>query len=354
MLRPSVICFDIGGTLLDTGPSFAAAIQRRIDSPLLRADWDRFFNLATGSADDDLATLAAHYDLAVEDIVREYREHAKRPAELFPDVLPGLRALAGIRCVALSNAPRWLTGRQLRGAEAHITQIYYSHAIGHAKPDREAFRHVERATGARQQSILMVGDSLNYDYRAARAAGWQAILLDRQNRYAGQRDVRRITGLDGLVDHLERRREEGPFEAEGAVKRVGPSLLVTLPGELLDSKYTARPVRVRSEEGACRAQLARGPGGDAVLLLGRAQSEALKLPPDAARLRLRLDVVDEKLQVAAPADLKRALLDAGLSWDSIPERDRHLAVGLIKEATTPALRLARIQRIVSSFVEESK
>ncbi len=55
--------------------------------------------------------------------------------------------------------------------------VFISSEIGAEKPDERAFRSVEAALQLPASAILHVGDSLAHDYEAARAAGWQAVLV---------------------------------------------------------------------------------------------------------------------------------------------------------------------------------
>lgn len=355
-----IICFDIGGTLIQSGPSFAAAIQRLASRPLLRAEWNRFLNLAVGPVEQDLARLAEHLGLRATELLQIYAAHSGSSSQLFADVIPTLKSLAPYRCVALSNAPRWLVTDSFDEAAVHLKAVFYSHEIGHSKPDAEAFRFVERALGVRGEDILMVGDSLAYDYEGALQAGWNAVLLDREDRYAGNPAVTRIRGLAELIerfDALVARPGEGAQtpnnELVRKVERAGAAVLVQVPAEILGCEYTARPVLVRSRSGSCRGRVARRQSGEVFLLLGPTQCGELGISPSEQVVRLQLEVVAEKLQLSPPADLEFALLDAGLSWDAMPERDRHLAVGLIKEAKTPELRRGRIHRIVSALRGET-
>lgn len=174
-----VLCFDIGGTLIDCGPSFAKAIERLAGRTLLRWEWDCYVNLADGAVEEDLVRLAEGLGTKAENVVAAFQASRAYRRRLFPDVMPSLRHLAPLRCVALSNAARWTIDEGLLGAESFIEQVFYSYAIGHSKPDHMAFDHVARALDTAPSRILMIGDSLDYDCRGALAAGWQALLVDR-------------------------------------------------------------------------------------------------------------------------------------------------------------------------------
>jgi len=72
-----------------------------------------------------------------------------------------------------------------------------SSALPAGKPDPRAFRHTLTLLGVDAGAALMVGDSIEKDVLGARAAGLDAVLLDRDDAYAG-RDVTRVRSLHEL------------------------------------------------------------------------------------------------------------------------------------------------------------
>lgn len=361
--RPVVYCFDIGGTLVDSGKSFVQAIQRLAGRPLQLQEIDSYINLAVGPAEHDLSKLAHALELPSDEVQRIYADCVKRQKKLYSDVFPMLRACGKARCVALSNAAAWLTTTHLFGAERYLERIFYSYELGCAKPDVRAFKKVEEALGVSGSDILMVGDSLSHDFRAARAAGWRAVLLDRDNRYQGSAaiaDDDRVTDLLELTKLASIQQKVTQASARthvlsfnGDTESTDGTLLLPVPPDLLPSEYTARPVRLSSGYGNTRAQIVRGKDGSVLLILGPSQRRELGLVELGTCPKLEVTVVAERLQLTPPPDLEQALLEAGLQWSSVPERDRHLLVGLVKEAQTPELRRLRIQRIITSLQVES-
>lgn len=55
--------------------------------------------------------------------------------------------------------------------------LFISSQIGWRKPSPKFFQAVERRLALSGDSLLLIGDDLENDYRAARAAGWQALWL---------------------------------------------------------------------------------------------------------------------------------------------------------------------------------
>ena len=102
---------------------------------------------------------------------------------LFPDVLPALRRLkaAGLKLAVVSN---WHCGlghfcTELGLGEV-VDEVVASAEVGHAKPDPEIFAEAVRRLGVPARHVLHVGDSPIDDVQGGRAAGVEAILLDRQ------------------------------------------------------------------------------------------------------------------------------------------------------------------------------
>jgi len=58
-------------------------------------------------------------------------------------------------------------------------RVFVSARVGHLKPFAGFFRHIEAAVRLTLSELLLVGDDPRNDYEGARAAGWQAILLER-------------------------------------------------------------------------------------------------------------------------------------------------------------------------------
>jgi len=58
-------------------------------------------------------------------------------------------------------------------------RVFASTRIGHRKPSRSFFRHVESELGSAPHQLLLIGDDLTADYEGALAAGWQALHVDR-------------------------------------------------------------------------------------------------------------------------------------------------------------------------------
>jgi len=66
-------------------------------------------------------------------------------------------------------------------------RVFVSSLVGFRKPATDFFRACERRLaeqGFAADSFTLVGDDIDEDFRGAQAAGWNAILLDRENRHS--------------------------------------------------------------------------------------------------------------------------------------------------------------------------
>lgn len=79
---------------------------------------------------------------------------------------------------------------------ASCQHVFVSSELGYRKPSTRFFAAIQRALGCGASELLHVGDSLEYDYQAARAAGWRALLLDRK---CASTATDRVTSLSELA-----------------------------------------------------------------------------------------------------------------------------------------------------------
>jgi putative hydrolase of the HAD superfamily len=100
-----------------------------------------------------------------------------------PEVLAALRA-AGLKLVVVSNWDSTLPSLLARlGLVDAFDDVIVSAVVGVSKPHRGIFEEALRRSGVAPGAALHVGDSLTDDYHGARAAGLQALLVDRAGRY---------------------------------------------------------------------------------------------------------------------------------------------------------------------------
>lgn len=145
---------------------------------------------AATSRPDRVAAATAVLAQARHDTAAMTPYHDVRPA------LAELRAL-GLGIVLLSNvigsaAPPAGTAPPLDEA---VDATFYSCDLGHAKPDPQTFHEVARLLAAESSQILHIGDAEDTDVVGARAAGWQALLINRSAQDDGPTWIRSLASL---------------------------------------------------------------------------------------------------------------------------------------------------------------
>ena len=77
-------------------------------------------------------------------------------------------------------------------------RLFYSSALGYAKPDRRFFAAVEQELSAQPDQLTLVGDDLNADQEGATNAGWQSVLIDRSGT-SGEPSLNTLADLPELL-----------------------------------------------------------------------------------------------------------------------------------------------------------
>jgi FMN phosphatase YigB (HAD superfamily) len=133
------------------------------------------------------------------------------PDDLYPDVRDGLAAIrgAGFLVGIAGNQPA-STEQAMRTLGVPFDLVASSQTFGATKPDPLFFKRLAAATGEAADRIAHVGDRLDNDVVAARAAGMEGILL-RRGPWAAiatgtgtlGSDVLVVDSIAGLLDVLE-------------------------------------------------------------------------------------------------------------------------------------------------------
>ncbi len=119
-----------------------------------------------------------------EAIFADLWDHFARPANwrLFEDAAVAFRQLAdqGLIIGIASNFDHRLDSicRRMPPLD-DCRHLFVSSRVGWRKPSPQFFATIERELGLEAAELLLVGDDVENDYHAARAAGWQALLVKR-------------------------------------------------------------------------------------------------------------------------------------------------------------------------------
>jgi putative hydrolase of the HAD superfamily len=157
--------------------------------------WLRFASGAIERAGGDRALAGA----AIGNLGEAFRD--PRAWRVYPDAVPALERLrdAGARLAVVSNWDSRLPALLARlGLADYFDAVIVSHLAGVEKPSPAIFRKALAELGADAGAALHVGDLPDLDVAGARAAGIDAVLVDRRNRHPGHRD--RIADLAPVPD----------------------------------------------------------------------------------------------------------------------------------------------------------
>jgi putative hydrolase of the HAD superfamily len=232
-MRYKLICFDAGFTLIEPRRPMKKSMAMTLASEgiaptedALHRAWeaaDRWFweeyhrpGNDTWSSDLRIKATWRHYhqlmlrELGVSDeggrIVAAVAEthFASDNWQLYPDVLPALDRLRTSGC-AIGVVSDWSSQLALildtLGIGSYLSFVLASGAAGAAKPAARFYHMAAETGGVAPQQALMVGDSYRADVLGARAAGMDAVLLDRPGT-SGPVDapiIRSLADLPALV-----------------------------------------------------------------------------------------------------------------------------------------------------------
>lgn len=212
--RASAAILDLDGTLLDTVPDLAGAVNAmraefgRAPLPLERVA--RFVGKGAevlvhrALTDDPEGRLAPEaLPPALASFQHHYHRENGRQAVVYPGVREGLRIMRarGLRLAVVTNKPEAFTGPLLaRTGLAEAFEFFIGgDALARRKPDPLPMLHASERLGVPPGRVVAIGDSVN-DALAARAAG-MAVLVVPYGYNEGQ-DVRSLE-VDAIVDSLE-------------------------------------------------------------------------------------------------------------------------------------------------------
>ena len=228
-MRFKLICFDAGFTLIEARRPMKASVAAVLGSmgvppteAALHRAWeiaDHWFweeyhrpNNDTWGSDERIMATWRHYhqlmlrELGVPDEDGRIVEAVAAAHfgidnwQLYSDVVPTLGALRelGYTIGVVSDwSSRLAQIFDALGISSYLNFVLASGAAGVAKPDPRFYRMAAQLGGVAPHQALMVGDSYQADVLGARAAGMDALLLDRVGT-AGTVDVQVIRSLADL------------------------------------------------------------------------------------------------------------------------------------------------------------
>ncbi|HEX7156780.1 MAG TPA: phosphoglycolate phosphatase [Burkholderiaceae bacterium] len=186
------VLIDLDGTLMDTAPDLAEAVNRmRADFGLHPLPVPRIAQFVGKGADvlvhramaDDLAGRidAAEFERSRAAFTRHYRDVNGELAVVFDGVPQALGLLRerGLRVACVTNKPREFTLPLLEraGLSGWFHTVVAGDEVAHRKPHPEIVLTACARLQATPSESILIGDSAN-DAEAAHAAGCRAVLVD--------------------------------------------------------------------------------------------------------------------------------------------------------------------------------
>lgn len=158
----------------------------------------RFYDVLKGCCDDDIGLS--------KKLNKVFMREGNTNIALFGDVIPVLRKLRedNIQMAILTNGPSDGQREKIKslGLDKYISKVYISEEMGASKPDKKIFEYALNDLGLPSSQILMVGDSIEYDYSVSEQVGVRFILIDRLNKmpqFEGE-SIRSLSDLMTILD----------------------------------------------------------------------------------------------------------------------------------------------------------
>ncbi|HWY25876.1 MAG TPA: phosphoglycolate phosphatase [Nevskia sp.] len=183
------LLFDLDGTLIDTVPDIAAAVDRALlDLSLPAAGLARVRGWVGNGAAKLLERALRHAGAPPEEMsaraldlfLQHYGDEFTVRSELYEGVAETLDRLAarGLRLAVCTNKPSAFVAPLLRHfrIDHHFALSIGADELPQRKPHPAPLLHIAASFGLKPAECLMVGDSVN-DVEAARAAGMPVIAV---------------------------------------------------------------------------------------------------------------------------------------------------------------------------------
>lgn len=196
------VLLDLDGTLLDTAPDLAAAVNAMLAGQGLDPLPERTVRDLIGRGIPHLVEkslvaagrpLTCELEPALNSFGGHYARLNGRASRPYPGVLEALERLraAGLKLACVTNKAAAFTAPLLEktGLAPLLDAVVSADQVGRRKPHPAPFLHACKLLGVTPDRAVVIGDSAN-DAEGARAAGCQVLLVS--YGYSEGRDVREL------------------------------------------------------------------------------------------------------------------------------------------------------------------
>ena len=191
--KPCVISFDVDGTLVDQ--KFNDLIWLNDIPALVAENRGRSFPEAkdfccseyTKVGDSDLRWYDIEYWLKKFKVPTPAIDILKKREEsiiVYPDVLSVLQKLKekGFKVIIITCMPRIFLKEKIHTFDSHFDNVFSTISDFKKVKSPEIYRHVAKLIKTSPSDILHIGDHHTLDYEFSLEAGYQSLLIERENK----------------------------------------------------------------------------------------------------------------------------------------------------------------------------
>ncbi|WP_394182581.1 phosphoglycolate phosphatase [Marinomonas posidonica] len=207
---PDLVCLDLDGTLVDSVPDIAAAVDAflsEFQAPLAGEEQVRaWVGLGAAKLIEQALDWAGLSQDKHEDAYRlfliHYHQHLTDHSKLYPNVVAILKAFKhnGVPVALITNKPSVFIKPILDkfGITEEFAWFLGGDTLDEKKPSALPLLHCSESIEAQPERCLMIGDSIT-DFKAAQNAGFKSALVT--YGYHQGVDLKGL-GADAIIDDL--------------------------------------------------------------------------------------------------------------------------------------------------------